>query len=259
MYLSWTDDVPIVYPPYTCATGNVQDERLTLMLQRPYGSSRTRSRSCRSAPYAHVIPFRTPGLSDVLTPRRQGVFLRLYSSTAGASRTASLAFCSSESGGARWASLRRYSSRRCLYLSSRCCPASVISRLAIRSPALGRSRPAGSSTKKQTRIPRSRCTSCRTGAVLRRRAGRRRTAASARHPSACAPRRSTFGIASGPAPALRHSSVAWRASGSCSSPSDASSMTPHTSASRSARPPASARSAATAAACSSAVSSRHVA
>lgn len=31
MYLSWTDDVPIVYPPYTCATGNVQDECLTLM------------------------------------------------------------------------------------------------------------------------------------------------------------------------------------------------------------------------------------
>jgi hypothetical protein len=31
MYLSWTDDVPIVYPRYTCATGNVQDECLTLM------------------------------------------------------------------------------------------------------------------------------------------------------------------------------------------------------------------------------------
>jgi len=31
MYLSWTDDVPIVYPPYTCATGNVQDECLTLI------------------------------------------------------------------------------------------------------------------------------------------------------------------------------------------------------------------------------------
>ena len=31
IYLSWTDDVPIVYPPYTCATGNVQDECLTLM------------------------------------------------------------------------------------------------------------------------------------------------------------------------------------------------------------------------------------
>ena len=56
------------------------------------------------------------GLSDVLTPGHQGVFLRLYSSTAGASRTASLAFCSSESGGARWASLRIYSSRRRLYL-----------------------------------------------------------------------------------------------------------------------------------------------
>jgi hypothetical protein len=31
MYLAWTDDVPIVYPPYTCATGNVQDECLALM------------------------------------------------------------------------------------------------------------------------------------------------------------------------------------------------------------------------------------
>ena len=31
MYLSWTGDIPIVYPPYTCATGNVQDECLTLM------------------------------------------------------------------------------------------------------------------------------------------------------------------------------------------------------------------------------------
>ena len=31
MYLSWTDDVTIVYPPCTCATGNVQDECLTLM------------------------------------------------------------------------------------------------------------------------------------------------------------------------------------------------------------------------------------
>ena len=31
MYLSWTDDVPIVYPPYTCATENAQDECLTLM------------------------------------------------------------------------------------------------------------------------------------------------------------------------------------------------------------------------------------
>src|SRR5277367_5618242 len=31
MYLSWTDDVPVVYPPYTCATGNVQDECPTLM------------------------------------------------------------------------------------------------------------------------------------------------------------------------------------------------------------------------------------
>ena len=107
------------------------------------------------------------GLSDVLTPGRHGVFLRLYSCTAGASRTASLAFCSSESGGARWASLRRYSSRRCLYLSSRCWPAWVISRLAIRSPAPGRSGPAGSSMKKQTRIPRSRCTSRRTGAARR--------------------------------------------------------------------------------------------
>ena len=31
MYLSWTGDVPIVYPLYTCATGNVQDECLALM------------------------------------------------------------------------------------------------------------------------------------------------------------------------------------------------------------------------------------
>ena len=60
-----------------------------------------------------------------------------------------------------------YSSRRRLYLSSRCCSASVMSRLAIRSPAPGRSRPAGSSTKKQTRIPLSRCTSRRTGAARR--------------------------------------------------------------------------------------------
>ncbi len=124
------------------------------------------------------------GLSDVLTPGRQGVFLRLCSSIAGASRTASLAFCSSESGGAKWASLRRYSSCRCLYLSSRCCPASVISRLAIRSLAPGRSRPAGSSTKKQTRIPRLRCTSRRTGAA--RRSAAVQAARERRHPSACA-------------------------------------------------------------------------
>jgi len=63
-----------------------------------------------------------------------------------AHRTTSFAFCSPESGGAKSASLRMYSSRRCLYLSSRCCSASVISRLAIRSPAPGRSRPADSST-----------------------------------------------------------------------------------------------------------------
>jgi hypothetical protein len=31
MYLSWTDDVPIVYRPYSCTTGSVQDECLTLM------------------------------------------------------------------------------------------------------------------------------------------------------------------------------------------------------------------------------------
>ena len=31
MYLSWTGDVPVVHPPYSRATGNVQDERLTLM------------------------------------------------------------------------------------------------------------------------------------------------------------------------------------------------------------------------------------
>ena len=147
---------------------------------RPYGSSRTRSRSRRSAPYPARNSVPDAGLSDVLTPRRQGVFLRLYSSTAGAIRTASLAFCSSESGGAKWASLRRYSSRRCLYLSSRCCPASVISRLAIRSRAPGRSRPAGSSMKKQTRIARSRCTSRRTGAA--RRSAAVQAAGERRHP-----------------------------------------------------------------------------
>jgi hypothetical protein len=31
MDLSWTDDVPVVNPLYSRVTGNVQDERLTLM------------------------------------------------------------------------------------------------------------------------------------------------------------------------------------------------------------------------------------
>ena len=79
-----------------------------------------------------------------------------------------------------------YSSRRRLYLSSRRCPAPVISRLAIGSPAPGRSRPAGSSTNEQTRIPRSRCTWRGTAAAPRRHAARPRTAASWRPPSGAA-------------------------------------------------------------------------
>ena len=65
------------------------------------------------------------------------------------------------------------------------------------------------------------------------------------------------GIASGSAPALRHSAAAWRTRGSSSSPSDVPSKIPATSASRSARPPASSRSAATAAVSSASVSLRH--
>ena len=153
---------PIVLTVLAQSAVDVLDEVVQLFDQAV--SAREESGTNRGTyPARNSVP--DAGLSDVLTPRRQGVFLRLYSSTAGASRTASLAFCSPESGGAKWASSRRYSSRRCLYLSSRCCPASVISRLAIRSPAPGRSRPAGSSTKKQTRIPGSRCTSRRTGAA----------------------------------------------------------------------------------------------
>ena len=58
-------------------------------------------------------------------------------------------------------------------------------------------------------------------------------------------------------PAARHSCAAWRQNCSFSSPSEAPSRIPATSASRSARPAASSRSAATAAPCSAAVSSRH--
>jgi hypothetical protein len=67
------------------------------------------------------------------------------------------------------------------------------------------------------------------------------------------------GIADSSAPAWRHSRAACLASGSSSSPSDVPSRTPVTSASRSARPPASSRSAATAAVSSSSVSCRHCA
>jgi len=69
----------------------------------------------------------------------------------------------------------------------------------------------------------------RRGAALRRRGppenGGIRAASLRLRPSAI-----HLGVASGPAPALRHSSAAWAASGSCSSPSDAPSVTPHTSA-----------------------------
>ena len=129
-------------------------------------------------------------------------------------RATSSAVSSSDSGGAKSASWRMYSSRRRLYLSSRRCPAPVISCLAIGSPAPGRSRPAGSSTNEQTRIPRSRCTwrgsaaraapPCsppENGGIL--------AAALRRRPSSIHP-----GTASGSAPALRHSPAAWRARGS---------------------------------------------
>jgi len=59
------------------------------------------------------------------------------------------------------------------------------------------------------------------------------------------------------APASLHRVAAWRASGSSCRSSDAPSRMPHTSASRSARPPASSRSSVTAAACSSSVRPRH--
>ena len=47
MYLSWTGDVPVVYPPYTCATGNVQDECLTLMGVH-VGGAACRLRTCHA-------------------------------------------------------------------------------------------------------------------------------------------------------------------------------------------------------------------
>ena len=78
-----------------------------------------------------------------MTTRTSGVFSRLYASTAGASRTASFAFCSSESGGAEPANSRMYSSRRCFYLSSRRRSVSVISRSAIASACQGRPRRGG--------------------------------------------------------------------------------------------------------------------
>jgi hypothetical protein len=72
-------------------------------------------------------------------------------------RARSFAFCSADSGGAKPPSWRMYSSRRCLYLSSRRCSASVISRLVIGPLHRVDLVPAGSSTNEQTRIPRSRC------------------------------------------------------------------------------------------------------
>ena len=96
-------------------------------------------------------------------------------------------------------------------------------------------------------------------APLTCRAGLPRTAACSPPALRRRPSSTHAGIASGSAPALRHSAAAWRASGSSSSPSLVPSKIPATSASRSARPPASSRSAATAAASSSPVSSRHFA
>jgi hypothetical protein len=80
---------------------------------------------------------------------------------------------------------------------------------------------------------------------------------------ACAARRRPSsihaGIASTPAPALRHRPAAHRAGDSSSSPSDVPSRIPATSASRSARPAVSSPSAATAAASSPLLISRHFA
>ena len=66
------------------------------------------------------------------------------------------------------------------------------------------------------------------------------------------------GIRASSAPAFRHNCAAHRASGSSSSPSDVPSNIPATSASKSERPAASARSSLTAAASSSPVSGRHL-
>ena len=175
-------------------------------------------------------------------------------------RTRSFAVCSSDSGGAKPASWRMYSSRRRLYLSSRRCPASVISCLVIgplhrvdlvlrllpqmnRRASPGHGVPGVGPPRRRAAPP---CSPPENGGIL--------AAALRRRPSPTHP-----GTASGSAPASRHSHAAWRASGSSSSPSDAPSRIPATSASRSARPPASLRSSATAAASSSLLSSRHLA
>jgi len=62
MYLSWTDDVPIVYPPYTCATGNVQDECLTPMGFMSAARDRHAGRPATSQVKGH---------DTVLAPHRQ--------------------------------------------------------------------------------------------------------------------------------------------------------------------------------------------
>jgi hypothetical protein len=46
MYLSWTGDVPIVHPPHSRATGNVQDERLTLMGVHVGGRPHQKAHGC---------------------------------------------------------------------------------------------------------------------------------------------------------------------------------------------------------------------
>jgi hypothetical protein len=51
MYLSWTDDVPIVYPPYTCATKRA-DECLTLMGVHVAGATAPRNQCLLAAEFA---------------------------------------------------------------------------------------------------------------------------------------------------------------------------------------------------------------
>jgi hypothetical protein len=59
MYLSWTDDLPIVYPLYTCATGNVQDECLTLMgVALQLGQDRTSPQLIVQADFWHPQAYR---------------------------------------------------------------------------------------------------------------------------------------------------------------------------------------------------------
>ena len=145
-----------------------------------------------------------------------GSLLRGYSAAAGAGRTASLAFCSSESGGAEWPISRMYSSRRCLYLCSRWSSVSVISRLAIGLPSrvdLDRvSVPGQGAAEAATRhCPLMRdIAPCKS--TLRENGGMF-AASLRRRPSSI-----HSGIAPRSAPAKPHNPAAWRASGSSSLP-----------------------------------------